>query len=98
MLDNGARWIGADASTLRTRTWDGETVVYDTRRLETHLLSPVASCVLHGMRRGSEASLDELTSLATTRLGLDADSRLREEVEAAILRLVSLGLAVRISS
>ena len=98
MLEDDARWIGADVSTLRTRTWEGKTVVYDTRRLETHLLSAVASCVLHGVQRGSEASLDELTSLATTRLGRDADSRLREEVEAAILRLVSLGLAVRISS
>ena len=97
MLDNDARWSGAEAPTLRTRTWQGQTVVYDTRRLETHLLSLVASCVLHVVQRGTDASLDELTSLTTTRLALNADSRLREEVEAAILRLVYFGLAVRIS-
>jgi len=92
------RWIRPETATVRVRRWDDECLLYDTRRGNTHLLSPVASCILHDLPCEHGATLDELTSLSAARLQRGVDAELRAEVEAAMLRLQALGLSSLASS
>ena len=90
------RWTRPESSTVRVRSWDGECVVYDARRGDTHLLSAVASCALHSLPVDG-ATVDELTELTAGQMRRPVDEQLRADVDAAMLRLQALGLCMPLS-
>jgi PqqD family protein of HPr-rel-A system len=73
------------------RRWDDESVVFDTRSGDIHLLDPVAARALRYLE-GTPATVDELTRTLDASLGLEGDPDLLRYVAKLVAELDELGL------
>jgi PqqD family protein of HPr-rel-A system len=77
---------------LLTRSWDGQTVVYDRYAGDTHCLDRVASAVLLGVMQGNQADdaelLDRIQALLPAESAVSPDMLTAALAELERLRLV----------
>jgi PqqD family protein of HPr-rel-A system len=93
----GECWVAVQDPALRSRTWDGETVVYDDRSGDTHYLDLVTAEAWRSVCSGARED-DEIVGTLADYLGVEADDRFRERVKAMLTDLVRRGLLERASA
>jgi PqqD family protein of HPr-rel-A system len=88
------RWKSISARHLSWRTWDDESVVFNSLSGDTHFLDFVACEGL--LCLGSEPLCHEkLCEQLATRLGVDVDAELRQYATRLLARLTRSGLVER---
>ncbi|UEX77240.1 HPr-rel-A system PqqD family peptide chaperone [Sediminicurvatus halobius] len=82
-LSPGCRW----------RTWEGESVLYDTRSDATHYLNAFSTQVLHCIEQGI-AEPDAITRRVRSALGLRAWVATQRDVHRALAELWIAGIII----
>jgi PqqD family protein of HPr-rel-A system len=85
------RWRAPGGPALLWRRWDQQSVVFDTRSGDIHLLDPVAADVLRCLKAAA-TSFDELSQRFRGSLGLDSERELSEYLAKLVRELDELGL------
>lgn len=90
-------WKVVEAADLRWRFWDDQFVVYSPASGDTHLLNPVAGEILRCLEQ-APANLPELVRRVASRLKLDANKQLLEQIGSFLGELENFGLIEAVPS
>ena len=96
-MADGSPWRVAPNANLIWRTWGDESVVFDPRSGDTHLLDTVSREVLALLEQQALA-LPELCHVTASRLNLPEDADLDRYVQQLVRQFADLGLLETVSA
>lgn len=91
LVEDGLRWEIPDPSALLSEEWGDETVLFDARSGQTHLLNALATEALSFLQERA-ASLDELAQYLATLFEVPLEEPFAAEIRRLLEQCVQLGL------
>jgi len=88
-------WRVAPSAEFRWRHWDDESVLYDPRSGQTHLLTALAADVLLALEEAA-GDAPELAAMVARQRQLDPAPELTGDIAALLQQLDDLGLIERV--
>lgn len=90
-------WQAVNLDLSHVKTWDGETVVYNERSGQTHLLSLFAALLLTQMSKQREpASSSSLGGQLAAEMELERDAEFEQALAGSLDQFEHLGLTERV--